>query len=181
MSVAALLLLPCSHAFVLSGTSRFAAEDARRKALSRAAVVVSESDQISPYASLLSVTAAGDVAALSAASAFISQDHVLACALPLVLSWAALAPPLGAFAKSHTLMDAAKTPAVALAVAMPCGCALRGVLQGESLTALLVELLAASVLVEGWRASLYAVQKADRAMNAFALAVVDEDEGDDDF
>ena len=45
----------------------------------------------------------------------------------------------------------------------------------------LLALLAMGTLVEGWRLAIFAIGRTDRALNAFARAVVDEDGGDDDF
>ena len=88
------------------------------------------------YSQLLSLLAAGDAAALLLFAAIGRGNHdtatgnVLTTAAPFLLSWAALAPPLGAYAgqRPATLREAATVPVLAWAVAVPCGCALRGVL-----------------------------------------------------
>ena len=61
-----------------------------------------------------------------------------------------------------------------------CG---RGValFEGESPQSWLLALLATGALVEAWRLAIFAIGRTDRALNAFARAVVDEDGGDDDF
>ena len=171
-------------------SAHFASEVRQRKLLGRAADIVTMSEDAtaadrSPYAALLSGTAVGDAFALLLFSAASTPDgHALqtstACFL---LSWAALAAPLGAYADARSLAEHVRAPALAIACAVPFGIGLVGVLEGElpATSSSLASLAVAAALIVGWRALYFAVQKTDRAMNAFVLALVDEDEGDDDF
>ena len=60
---------------------------------------------------------------------------------------------------------------------------MHGVLQGKAPELLfgLQELISTIVLVEAWRLAFYAIRRTDDALNSFALAVVGEDEEEDDF
>eukprot|EP00964_Phaeocystis_antarctica_P024045 scaffold13457_cov56-Phaeocystis_antarctica.AAC.2 len=64
-------------------------------------------------------------------------------------------------------------------VAVPCGCALRGLLQGRMPAApfWIIALVFTLGLLEAWRLSYYQVNSLNRAMDQFAAAIVDEDEG----
>ena len=66
--------------------------------------------------------------------------------------------------------------------AVPCGCGLTGLLQGElpSLGYCLSAIVATGLLIEAWRLAWFAVQKTDAAFNSFAAAVIGEDGGEDD-
>ena len=125
----------------------------------------------------MSAAAAGDALALVASSAGLSN------AVPFIVCWAILAPPLGAFERSRTLAAAAKAPAPAILVAVPSGCVLQGVFQAQmpELTSAITMLLVMGLLLEGWRITLFGLKKINRAFDNFILAVVDEDGGDDDF
>jgi hypothetical protein len=107
----------------------------------------------------------------------------LTAALFLAL-WAAMAPPLGAFAEAKTLKEALTTPALQLVpVIVGVVCLLSAPIQGQAPTAQswLTVVLVTSVLIECSRLAVFALHKTDRALNAFVLAVKDEDAGDDDF
>lgn len=130
----------------------------------------------------------GDGAAAALAAAAAAADG--SAPLPLspvagaafVVAWAALAPPLGAYADARTAGEAARAPVTSLAACGACGGGVTAALQGPSaLQAWLVALAATGLLLEGWRLTLFAIRRADRALDAFARAVVDEDGGDDDF
>jgi hypothetical protein len=96
------------------------------------------------YTRLLSVLAAGDAAvfvlfaAIGRGSHDASSGNVLTTAAPFLAAWAALAPPLGAYPEraSRSNEQAAKAPLLAWLVAVPCGCALRGVLQAAAVAVL---------------------------------------------
>ena len=159
--------------------ARFHAEVRRSETLRpRASVVASAPSDFSdqrPYA----IAAVGDALALCLASAALSTN-----VLPFILSWAVFAPKLGAYADARSIGEAARAPALPLVLTIASGCEVTGLLEGQlfpPLQACLGALAASTVLVEGWRLSLFAASKADRAINAFALAVVDEDGGDEDF
>ena len=160
----------------------------RKRRLVRHADVVANSDgnevEDNPYRGLLSVLALGDAVGLciSAAACSVAGNAPLTAALYLSL-WAAVAPLLGAFADAKKPIEALKAPALALGVTVSISCLLSGPLQGQApapqfcFTALLV----ASALIEGWRLIFFAIRRTDRALNAFVLAVKDEDGGDEDF
>lgn len=145
------------------------------------------------YTRLLSVLAAGDAAvfvlfaAIGRGSHDTDTGNALTTAAPFLAAWAALAPPLGAYPAraSRSNEQAAKAPLVAWLVAVPCGCALRGLLQGRVPAApfWLIALIATLGLLEAWRLSYYQVSSLNRAVNQFAAAIVDEDDGggDDDY
>ena len=169
-----------------SEESKFEDEVKRRNNAKRAAVVVAQAPppDSAGYGSLLSVKAAGDAVALLAVAALnpAGNGNVLATWLAFVVPWAVATVPLGAYEPARTLAGAAKAPALALAVAVPCGCALTGLLQGglPELGYCLSAILAAGLLVEAWRVAWFAVQKTDAALSTFAAAVVGEDGGEDD-
>ena len=97
--------------------------------------------------------------------------------------WAALAPRLGAYADADSLKEAIQAPLLAVVLAVPCGCVLRGVLQGQipgSLSALQALLLTAA-LVEAWRLLYFGIYQTDQALNKFVLALKGEEEEEDDF
>ena len=137
------------------------------------------------YTRLLSVLAAGDAAALVVFAAIGRGNHdsstgnALTTAAPFLLSWAALAPPLGAYSTgARSLADAAKTPLLAWAAAVPCGCALRGLLQQRMPAApfWIVAMIATAVLLEAWRLAHYQVLATDAALDEFVSAIVDDDD-----
>ena len=133
----------------------------------------------SPYTELLSVAALGDAVALLVAARLFDANLLATAAL--IGSWAAAAPLVGAYADARTIGEAARAPVAAIAVSATCG---RGValFEGDlSPQSWLLALLATGALVEGWRLAIFAIGRTDRALNAFARAVVDEDGGDDDF
>ena len=140
----------------------------------------------SDYAQLLSPLAAGDAAALLIFAAIGRGNHdtatgnVLTTAAPFLLSWAALAPPLGAYAgrRPATLREAATAPVLAWAVAVPCGCALRGVLNDRMPAApfWIVALVATGVLLEAWRLAYHQASGVSAAMDDFVAAIVDDDD-----
>ena len=160
---------------VLTVTSNLA-----KQVATRAAVTMSGGDDApSPYTELLSVAALGDAVALLVAARLFNANLLATAAL--VGSWAATAPLVGAYADARTIGEAARAPVAAIAVSATCG---RGValLEGDlSPQSWLLALLATGLLVEGWRLAIFAIGRTDRALNAFARAVVDEDGGDDDF
>ena len=79
----------------------------------------------------------------------------------------------------HHLVGVASASDIATALGQRLGAAL---LEGDlSPQSWLLALLATGLLVEGWRLAIFAIGRTDRALNAFARAVVDEDGGDDDF
>ena len=133
---------------------------------------------------MLSVKAAGDAAALLAAAALnpAGDGNALVTWVAFVLPWAVATVPLGAYAPARSLAEAARTPALALAVAVPCGCGLTGLLQGElpTLGYCLSAIVVTALLIEAWRVALFAVQKTDSAINAFAAVLIGEDGGEDD-
>ena len=151
-----------------------------KQVATRAAVTMSGGDDApSPYTELLSVAALGDAVALLVAARLFDANLLATAAL--VGSWAATAPLVGAYADARTIAEAARAPVAAIAVSATCG---RGValFEGDlSPQSWLLALLATGALVEGWRLAIFAIGRTDRALNAFARAVVDEDGGDDDF
>ena len=159
---------------VLTVTSNLA-----KQVATRAAVTMSGGDDApSPHTELLSVAALGDAVALLVAARLFDANLLATAAL--VGSWAATAPLVGAYADARTIGEAARAPVAAIAVSATCG---RGValLEGDlSPQSWLLALLATGALVEGWRLAIFAIGRTDRALNAFARAVVDEDGGDDD-
>lgn len=138
------------------------------------------------YSQLLSPLAAGDAAALLLFAAIGRGNHdtatgnVLTTAAPFLLSWAALAPPLGAYAEQRaaTLREAATTPVPAWLIAVPCGCALRGVLNDRMPAApfWVVALIATGVLLEAWRLAYHQASSVNAAMDEFVAAIVDDDD-----
>lgn len=159
----------------------------------RTAAVGGMSTVADSYTRLLSVLAAGDAAAFVLFAAIGRGSHdsstgnALTTAAPFLAAWAALAPPLGAYPEraSRSNEQAAKAPLLAWLVAVPCGCALRGVLQERMPAApfWVVALVATLGLLEAWRLSYHQVSSLNTAMNQFAAAIVDEDDGggDDDY
>lgn len=145
------------------------------------------------YTRLLSVLAAGDAAvfvlfaAIGRGSHDADTGNALTTAAPFLAAWAALAPPLGAYpaGASKSIGQAAKTPLVAWLVAVPCGCALRGLLQQRMPAPpfWVIALIATLGLLEVWRLSYYQASSLNKAMDQFAAAIVDEDDGggDDDY
>ena len=119
------------------------------------------------YSGLASVLAVGDVACLIAFAAIGRADHAreegsaLATAAPFIVAWLAAAPPLGAYSlqtsaersSDNSLLSAALTPLPAIAVAVPAGCAARGLLQGymPALPFWIVSAIAITVLTLAWR------------------------------
>ena len=164
-------------------TSEFYGEIRERGLAGAAAVNSASADNIdvkaaaladsSPYAQLVSVHAVGDLAALLLA-ATISSPNVLATGGAFLLTWAIVAPLLGAYDNARTY-----GPAAALGVTVALGC---GLTEGQAgIGAIAVTALETIVLVASWRVAFFAVRKANRALDSFVLAVVDEDGGDDDF
>ena len=139
------------------------------------------------------VLAAGDAAVFVVFAAIGRGSHetdtgnAITTAAPFLAAWAALAPPLGAYptGASKSAEQAAKTPLLAWLVAVPCGCALRGLLQQRVPAApfWLIALIATLGLLEAWRLSYYQVSSLNKAMDQFTAAIVDEDDGggDDDY
>jgi hypothetical protein len=119
---------------------------------------------------------------ISAAVCPLAGNAPLTAALYVSL-WAAVAPLLGAFGDARTLSEVLKAPALALGATVSIGCLLSGPLQGQAPAPQLcfTALLVASALIEGWRFIFFAIQKTDRALDSFVLAVKDEDAGDEDF
>jgi hypothetical protein len=130
-----------------------------------------------PYAQLLTPRAAGDVAMILLFAAIGRGNHnsdggsVLTTAAPFLLTWALIAPLLGAYKTPETRAAALLDPLPAVAVAVPLGCALRGVLQGYQppLPFWIVALIATTVLVDGWRLAFFSL---DNAFDQFANAIV---------
>lgn len=167
----------------LTTTSQFYSE-IRSRGL--ATIVAKEnSAATSPYLELISLIALGDAAALFLAAMANSWDGNLPVrAASFILLWAAAAPPLGAFAETRTLNEVLRAPVAPLGVAVLGGCAISGVLAGQAPAPQLwlVAFVEACVLVEVWRLVFFAVGKANSAIDAVVMAVVDEDGGgDDDF
>ena len=167
--------------------SKFADEVYRRRDAERAAAIVAMAPPSSSigYGSLLSAVAAGDAVALLAAAALnpAGDGNILATWVAFIVPWAVAAVPLGAYdQEARSLAQAARAPALAFAVAVPCGCGLTGLLQGElpSLGYCLSAIVATGLLIEAWRLAWFAVQKTDAAFNSFAAAVIGEDGGEDD-
>lgn len=140
-----------------------------------------------PYAQLLSTIAPGDAVALFVFAAIWRSNHgtdagsALQTAAPFLFAWVLLAPPLGAYRRDagRTLSEATLAPLPALAVAVPAGCALRGLLQGHvpALPFWVVALIACTVLVEAWRAVHYLViEQTSDALDDFVAAIVDDDD-----
>ena len=118
------------------------------------------------YSDLASVLAVGDVTCLIAFAAIGRADHAreegsaLATAAPFIVAWLAAAPPLGAYSQTsakrssdNSLLSATLTPLPAIAVAVPAGCAARGLLQGymPALPFWIVSAIAITVLTLAWR------------------------------
>ena len=118
-----------------------------------------------PYAQLASVTAGGDATMLLLFAAIGRGNHntddgsVLLTAAPFLLSWALIAPWLGAYKPADTRTEALIAPLPSIAVTVPLGCALRGVLQGYQppLPFWIVAIIATTVLLESWRAAYFQV------------------------
>ena len=100
-----------------------------------------------------------------------------------ILSWAAVAPQLGAYDDARTVSDALKAPAIALVATVVCSCALSSVLsfQPPALQLWLVTLLETALLIAGWRLVYFGLERGNSAIDAVVLALKDEDGGDDDF
>ena len=138
------------------------------------------------YKGLLSVLAAGDAAALVVFAAIGRGNHAsdagnaLTTAAPFLVTWAALAPPLGAYASPArgTRLEAATAPLLAWAAAVPCGCALRGLLQQRMPAAPFwaVALAATAVLLEAWRMMHFQAVTFNDALDRFVDAIVDDDD-----
>ena len=96
---------------------------------------------------------------------------VLTTAAPFLLTWALIAPLLGAYKTPETRAAALLDPLPAVAIAAPLGCALRGVLQGYQppLPFWIVALIATTVLVDGWRLAFFSL---DNAFDQFANAII---------
>jgi hypothetical protein len=134
-----------------------------------------------PYAQLGSVRAAGDAGALLIFAAIGRSNHntddgsALTTAMPFIISWALLAPWLGAYKRVDTRKEAMLAPLPAVAVSVPLGCALRGVLQGyqPALPFWIVALISTTVLLDIWRVMHFQL---DSAFDEFADAIVDDDD-----
>ena len=130
-----------------------------------------------PYLQLLTPRAAGDAAMLLLFAAIGRGNHntdggsVFTTAAPFLLSWSLVAPLVGAYRSPTTRTAALLDPLPAIAVSVPLGCALRGVLQGYQppLPFWIVALIATTVRVEGWRLAFFAL---DEAFDQFADAIV---------
>ena len=120
------------------------------------------------YSNLASVLAVGDVTCLIVFAAIGRADHsreegsALATAAPFIVAWLAAAQPLGVYSRQtpsaerssdNSLLSAALTPLPAIAVAVPAGCAARGLLQGymPALPFWIVSAIAITVLTLAWR------------------------------
>ena len=133
-----------------------------------------------PYAQLMSLRAAGDAGALLIFAAIGRGNHnsadgsALTTALPFIITWALLAPWLGAYKSVGTRTEALLAPLPTIVASVPLGCALRGVLQGYQppMPFWIVALLATTVLIEAWRAVHY---EFDSVFDKFADAIVDDE------
>ena len=134
-----------------------------------------------PYAKLASVPAAGDAAALLVFAAIGRGNHnsdggnIFTTAAPFLATWALLSPLLGAYKPADTRAAFLLAPLPTIAVAVPLGCALRGLLQGYQppLPFWIVALIATTVLVEGWRFVFYTL---DDTFDQFTAAILDDDD-----
>lgn len=139
-----------------------------------------------PYAKLASALAVGDAACLVLFAAIGRADHAredggsaLATAAPFLIAWLAAAPPLGAYRDRDSLASAALIPLPAIAVAVPAGCAARGLLQGymPALPFWIVSAIAITVLTLIWRVGYFlTIDKTAGAIDEFARAIVDDDD-----
>ena len=140
-----------------------------------------------PYQKLIDspILTYGDVAALLTFAAIGRGNHgaedgsLLGTAAPFLAAWLAAAPPLGAYnapAKSAaTIGERLRAPLPAIAVSVPCGCALRG-LFGDHMPALpfwIVSLVAVTVLMSAWRSVHYYVLEVPEI---FVNAILDDDD-----
>ena len=133
-----------------------------------------------PYAQLMSLRAAGDAGALLIFAAIGRGNHnsadgsALTTALPFIITWALLAPWLGAYKSVGTRTEALLAPLPAIVASVPLGCALRGVLQGYQppMPFWIVALIATTALIEAWRAVHY---EFDSVFDEFADAIVDDE------
>ncbi|GLC36887.1 hypothetical protein PLESTB_000181900 [Pleodorina starrii] len=115
--------------------------------------------------------AAGDLAALMIFTASGRVQHgeplnadTITTALPFVLGWLATAPLLGGFsadARKKGVPTAALTAAKCVAVGIPAGVALRGLIRGymPPTSFILIGLAVNGVLLVGWRSALAALTK----------------------
>ncbi len=120
----------------------------------------------SPYGSL-ALLGVGDVAAFALFAAIGRAEHaseagsIIGTAAPFVAAWIVTAPFLGAYRRevSKSLRDAVITPLPAWAVAVPAGCALRGVFEGHVPPTPFwgVSLVATLALLTAWRAAHFLV------------------------
>lgn len=147
------------------------------------------SDPPGPYARLASLQAAGDSAAFLVFAAIGRGNHgsedgsVFTVAAPFLLAWLALAPPLGAYPLPEERPEEWKASLLVLApawaAAVPCGCALRGLVQGyPPPTAFwVVALVATAVLLSASRmAHFAAIERPGRAIDSFVDAILDDDD-----
>ena len=131
----------------------------------------------SPYSKLISPTAAGDAVALLLFAAIGRGNHnsdggsALTTAAPFLLTWSLVAPLMNAYMSPDSRTAAILAPLPAIAVSVPLGCALRGILQGYQppLPFWIVALIATTVLIELWRVAFYSL---DNALSQFANAIV---------
>ena len=131
----------------------------------------------SPYSKLISATAAGDAVALLLFAAIGRGNHnsdggsALTTAAPFLLTWSLVAPLMNAYTSPDSRMAAILAPLPAIAVSVPLGYALRGILQGYQppLPFWIVALIATTVLIELWRVAFYSL---DNALSQFANAIV---------
>lgn len=139
-----------------------------------------------PYGQLASAQAAGDAAALLLFAAIGRGNHgtdggsAFTTAAPFLLTWLSVAPWLGAYGKpAASRTDALLAPLPAIAVTVPLGCALRGLLQGYQPPApfWIVALIATTILIGGWRVAFFTYGEFDSMVNRFTNAIIDEDDG----
>ena len=178
-----------AHAKLIRATrsleSQSSDEVRRRKDVQRAAAIMAQAPPSNgvDYSQLLSAKAGGDAVALLAAAALNpAGGNAFATWLAFAVPWAVATVPLGAYGPARSLAEAARAPALSLAVAVPLGCGLTGLLQGDlpALSYCLSALVATSLLIEAWRIAWFTLQKTDAAINSFAAAVIGEDGGEDD-
>mmetsp|Transcript_6791 Transcript_6791/g.14865 ORF Transcript_6791/g.14865 Transcript_6791/m.14865 type:complete len:197 (-) Transcript_6791:500-1090(-) len=125
--------------------------------------------------------AVGDAVALLIFAAIGRSSHsaedgsIFTTAAPFFASWGVLAPVLGAYRSSASLSRALLVPLPALAIAVPCGCAVRGLLQDRmpAMPFWVVSLIAIGVLISSWRAVHFSFTN---AIDSFVDAIVDEDD-----
>lgn len=129
--------------------------------------------------------AAGDAAVLCAFAAIGRSSHsaddgsVLMTAAPFLGAWVLLAPALGAYRERTSLVQALLLPLPAIAIAVPCGCAARGLLQDHwpALPFWIVSVASITLLLEVWRFVHFGLIEATvNALDEFAAAIVDDDD-----